>query len=62
MMQIDLTNLWQLFVLGLATSFGTVLATKIATKVVEFLEAKTKLTLKELQRIIEEKRNNHEQF
>lgn len=46
--------------LGFATAFGTVLATKIATKVLEFLEAKTKLTLKELQRFIEEKRNNHE--
>jgi len=58
-MQIDLTNLSQIFMLGLATSFGTVLATKIATKFVDFLEAKTKLTLKEMQRFIEEKRNNH---
>jgi len=52
-MQIDLTNYWQIFTLGLATSFGTVLATKIATKVIEFLEAKTKLTIKELQRLID---------
>jgi hypothetical protein len=58
-MQIDLTNLWQIFTLGLATSFGTVLATRIATKLLEFLEAKTKLTLKELQRLID-KINNHE--
>jgi hypothetical protein len=42
-----------------ATSFGTVLATKIATKLLEFIEAKTKLTIKEMQRFIEEKRNTH---
>ena len=52
-MQVDLTNYWQLFTLGLATSFGTVLATKIATKVVDYLEAKTKLTIKEMQRLLE---------
>jgi hypothetical protein len=60
MVQIDLTNLSQIFMLGFATAFGTVLATKIATKVLEFLEAKTKLTLKEMQRFIEQKRNNHQ--
>lgn len=59
MVQIDLTNLSQIFMLGFATAFGTVLATKIATKVIEFIEAKTKLTLKEMQRIIDERRNNH---
>jgi hypothetical protein len=37
-----------------------VLATKIATKLLEFIEAKTKLTIKEMQRIIEQTRKNHE--
>ena len=45
-MQIDLTNLTQIFIIMFATSFGTVLATKIATKLLEFIEAKTKLTIK----------------
>ena len=59
-MQIDLTNLSQIFIIMFATSFGTVLATKIATKLLEFIEAKTKLTIKEMQRIIEQTRKNHE--
>lgn len=58
-MQIDLSNLSQIFIIMFATSFGTVLATKIATKLLEFIEAKTKLTIKEMQRFIEEKRNTH---
>ena len=59
-MQIDLSNLSQIFIIMFATSFGTVLATKIATKLLEFIEAKTKLTIKEMQRIIEQTRKNHE--
>ena len=58
-MQIDLTNLSQIFIIMFATSFGTVLATRIATKLLEFIEAKTKLTIKEMQRFIEEKRNSY---
>jgi hypothetical protein len=59
MVQIDFTNLSQIFILGFATAFGTVLATKIATKTLEYVEAKTRLTIKEMQRLLEQKRNNH---
>ena len=59
-MQIDLTNLSQIFIIMFATSFGTVLVTRIATKLLEFIEAKTKLTIKEMQHIIEQTRKNHE--
>lgn len=59
MVQIDFTNLSQIFIVVFATSLGTVLATKVATKLLDFLEKKIKLTVKEMQRFIEEKRNGH---
>jgi hypothetical protein len=47
-LEIDFSNLLQLFVFAFATSFGAVLATRLATKLLEFIEIKIKLAVKVL--------------
>jgi len=56
LLSIDFGNLSQLFIFGLATSFGTVLATRIATKLLDFIEVKTKLALVQLGLLSEKER------